>query len=147
MSLAYRKAGLDDDDREAAARFVEVDFTKSKSLTVQSPTEEVDINKIMARVAKGQTVLTRIGEPFYGDVSEFGGLQEAYMKVQEVEDLFMQFPADTRERFDNDPINFVEFLEDPNNRAEAEKLGLVNKKPVPEPASSPTPPAAPGSTQ
>lgn len=142
MSLAYRKSGLDDDDREAAARFTEIDFSKTKSLTVQSPTEEVDINKIMARINKGQNVLTSQGQPFYGDVSDLGGLQEAFIKAQEAEDLFMQFPADVRERFENDPVQFVEFFENPNNMKEAVELGLVKIKPVPEPAKNP-PPAVP----
>lgn len=150
MSLALRKAGIKDDQREKISRFCEADFSKSPSLTSQAPTDEVDINKIMARVAKGQTVLTAAGEPFYGDVSDLGGLQDALIKVQEAEDLFMQYPAQLRERFENDPVQFVEFLEDPKNHDEAVKLGLALPKPettppVPEPGAS-TPPAG-GPTQ
>lgn len=145
MSLKYRQAGLDDDDREAAARFCEIDFTKTKSLTVQSPTEEVDINKIMARISKGQTVLTSQGTPFYGDVSDFDGLQDALIKVQDAEDLFMQYPADLREKFDNDPSLLVDFLADEANRSEAEALGLINKRPPPEAVAPPSPAPAPGS--
>lgn len=144
MSLKLFQAGIDPDDREAVARFCEVDYSKSKSLTVQSPTEEVDINKIMARIQKGQTVLTSQGQPFYGDVSDFGGLQEAIIKVQDAEDLFMQFPADVRERFENDPVQMLQFLEDPANRKEAEEIGLVNKRPAPEPVVPPPPAPGPG---
>lgn len=149
MSLKFRESGIDIDDREAVARFCEKDFTKTKSLTSQAPADEVDINKIMARISKGQTVLASSGEPFYGDVSELGGLQEAFMKVQEAEDLFMQYPADVREKFDNDPIRLVEFLNDEKNYDEALKMGLVNKRPVPEPAPTPAPAPAPaaGPTQ
>lgn len=151
MSQKYREAGFKDGDIEAQRRSVEADFSKSPSLTVQAPAEETDINKIMKRVMKGQSVIVNNGQPFYGDVSDLGGLQEAFMKVQEAEDLFMQYPADVRERFENDPIQLVEFLENPNNRAEAEKLGLVNKAPVPEPAKTPPTPPAPaagaGTTQ
>lgn len=145
MSLKYKQAGLDDDDSEAAARFTEIDFTKTKSLTSQAPTDEVDINKIMARVEKGQTVLSSSGQPFYGDVSDLGGLQDALIKVQDAEDLFMQYPANVREKFNNDPVAMVEFLFDEKNRPEAEALGLVNKRPVPEPTPTPTPAPAPGS--
>lgn len=147
MSLAYKKAGLKDDDQFAKARFCEKDFSKEKSLTSQSFADEVNINKIMARVMKGQTILAANGQPFYGDVSEFGDLQDALIKVQEADALFMQFPADVRERFDNDPVKLVEFLSDDKNRAEAESLGLVNKRPDPAPVVTPTPPAAPGATQ
>lgn len=137
----FEQTGLDPEDREAVARFVEVeDF--GPSMAVQFPTEEVDINKIMAKVMKGQPILTSQGQPFYGDVTEFGGLQEAIMKVQEADDLFMQYPAETRERFENDPVKFIEFLEDPANKEEALKLGLIKPQPkdtppVPEPGVSP----------
>lgn len=143
MSLKYRKSGLDDLDQDAKARFCEVDFTKTKSLTVQAPAEEVDINKIIARIQKGQTILAPNGEPFYGDVSEFEGLQDALIKVQEADDLFMQYPAEVRERFDNDPVKFVDFMSKPENTDEAIKLGLAYKKPIPESVSQPEPAPAP----
>lgn len=124
-------------DREKVARFCEADFSDSPSLTSQHPADEVDINKIMARIQKGQTVLTSAGQPFYGDVSELDGLQDALIKVQEANELFMQFPADVREKFDNDPVKMVEFLENSENRDKAIELGLV--KPHLEPKSPPVP--------
>ena len=150
MSFAYRKAKLKDEDQNAKARFVEADFSKSTSITSQAPTAEADINKIMAKIEKGHPILTNAGTPFYGDVSDLGGLQEAIMKVQEADDLFSQFPAEIRAKFENDPVNLVSFLEDPENYDEALKLGIVNPKPsqqapVPEPA--PTPAAGKPPTQ
>lgn len=145
MSLKFRQSGLDDEDREAVARFCEVDQTKSKSMTVQAPADETDINKIVAKIIKGHTVMASNGEPFYGDVSELGGLQEAIIKVQEADELFMQYPAEVREKFENDPVNFIEFLDNPENYAEAKKLGLVKDRPVaPEPGLSAPPAAAAG---
>lgn len=149
MSLAYfKKFGnktVTDDDRPKVARFCEADYSKSVSLTTQAPADEVDINKIVARIKKGQTVMASNAEPFYGDVSFLGGLQEAIIKVQEADDLFMQFPAELRERFENDPVKFVEFLEDPKNLDEARSLGLV--KPVPEPVKEAAPAPATPPTQ
>lgn len=137
MSLAFKKAGIKDTDREAVARFVEIkDF--GASMTSQSPAEEVDINRIVSKIQKGKPVLVSNGEPFYGDVSEFKGLAESFQMIQDSEDLFMQYPADIREKFGNDPVQFVEFLEDPNNYEDALKMGLVKPRPpvippVPEP--------------
>lgn len=144
MSLALKKAGIKDTEREKVARFVEADFSNSPSMTSQSFSDEVNINKIMARVLKGQTVLANNGQPFYGDVSELGGLQEAIQKVQEADELFMQYPADLRETFNNDPVELIEFLEDPKNKEKAIELGLVNKpiaapEPLPAPAGIPAP--------
>lgn len=119
-----------------------IDFTGDPGRTVQASRDEVDINKIVARVLKGATVPVVSGEPFYGDVSEFGGLQDALIKVQEANDLFMQYPADLRNKFDNDPVKFVDFMENPDNLDEAISLGLAVKKPVPEQASPAAPSAA-----
>lgn len=105
------------------------------SLTVQADRNEVDINRIVARVQKGLPIPVVNGEPFYGDVSEFDGLQDAMMKVQEAEDLFMQYPAEVRERFNNDPVEFIDFFADPKNTDEAVKLGLAKARPA-----APTPP-------
>lgn len=144
MSRAYRLKGLKDGDLIGQARFTDIDCSKDKSLTVQAPADEVDINKIMARIEKGHPVMTSTGEPFYRDVSEFGDLQDAIIKVQEAEELFMQVPAKTRELFNNDPVNFVEFMSDPANTNEAIKLGLaLPRTVVPEPPADPAgaPPA------
>jgi len=39
----------------------------------------------------------------------------------------MRLPADLRARFDNDPAQLIQFLENSDNKDEAIKLGLVNK--------------------
>jgi phage internal scaffolding protein len=130
MSSALRKSGIKDTDREKVSRFVEADFSNSPSLTSQSQADEVDINKIMSRVAKGQTILGSDGKPFYGDVSNLGGLQEAFIKIQEADELFMQYPAEMREKFQNDPSKFVDFVADPKNYDEALKIGLLKPRPV-----------------
>lgn len=113
---------------------------KAGKHAVQADAAQVDINQIIKRIQKGQAPPVVGGEPFYGDVSEFGGLAEAFQKIQDANALFMSYPADVRERFENDPVKMVEFLEDPNNLEEAVKMGLALKRPDPEPAS---PPAAP----
>lgn len=110
--------------------------------TVQSERDEADINKIIAKFQKGQNMV-RINskEPFYGDVTGLDGLADAYMKIQEAEDLFMDYDASIREKFDNDPVKFVEFLENPENYEEALKLGVVQKRPENTPPVEGTPPA------
>ena len=108
------------------------DFSKDKGFTVQADRDEADINKIVERLNKtGQLPPMLKGEPFYGDVSELGDLQESLIKIQEADKLFMSFPAEIRERFDNDKVKMVSFLADENNRDEALKLGLI-QEPLPE---------------
>lgn len=118
--------------------------TTGVSLTVQSDRDSADINNIVKRFLKsGQLPPTLRGEPFYGDVSEFGDLAESLEKIQVANALFMSYPAQVRERFDNDPAKLVEFLGDDNNRKEAEELGLVVKRPDPVVSPVVPPPGAP----
>lgn len=115
-----------------------IDCSKDPVLTVQAPREEVDINKIVKRMEKGQMIDSRIlREGVYEDVSELGDLSECIIKVQNAWDDFMTLPADVREKFENNPTKLVDFLADGNNREDAEKLGLVNPRPAGEPASIP----------
>lgn len=117
---------------------VETDFSGDKGKTVQSEREEADINKIIARFEKSGSI-ARINskEPFYGDVSMFDGLADAKMKIQEANELFMDYDAKVRERFDNDYVKFIEFLENPDNLDEAISLGIA--QPRPEPPQPPVP--------
>lgn len=108
------------------------DFSGDKGLTVQADRDEADINKIVARFQKsGQLPPSLKGEPFYGDVSEIGDYQECLMRVQEANGLFMSYPAEVRERFNNDPAELVDFLANGDNYEEALKLGLVVERPKP----------------
>lgn len=120
-----------------------VDCSKFPSLTVQADRAEADIDKILARFEKAGMISTlNKSEPFYGDVSEYSGLQDAMIMVQDANELFMGLSAAIRERFENDPVNLIEFLEDEGNRAEAERLGIV--VPAPKPAEPAPIPPAPG---
>lgn len=122
------------------------DFRGDKGFTIQSDRDDADINKIVARLEKGAQIRRLdLKEPFYGDVTAFDGLQEAMIKVQNAEMLFMDFEAGIRERFDNDPVKFIEFLENPENKQEAIDLGIIKPQPripEPQPAATPAPAAA-----
>lgn len=120
------------------------DCSKDKILTVQAPKDEVDINKIMARVAKGQ-MIGGLENGRFMDVSEYDGLEEAIIKVQKAKEEFLSLPVEIRDRFENDPVKLIDFLSDESNRAEAEELGLVNRQEPVQPAS--IPPAAGESAQ
>lgn len=111
-----------------------VDCSGDPGFTVQSQRDEADINKIVQRLQKGANSVRINGkEPFYGDVSDISGLQEALIVVQKSNDLFLQYPAELREKFDNDPVKFVEFMENPDNLDEAIKLGLAEPRPADQP--------------
>lgn len=115
------------------------------SLTQQHFAEECDINVILARVAKGAQVShLNPRMPMYGDFTGIPVGREAFDFVRRAGDAFMSLDWQTRERFGNDPRKLLDFLENPGNRDEAVKLGLVTA-PVPKAdvAVEPTPPIKP----
>lgn len=87
---------------------------------------ECDINKIMARYeATGLVEHVRDGAPFYGDFQNIPDFAEALRFVQTSEDFFDQLPSKVRRRFDNDVGEFLAFMSNPDNQAEAAELGLI----------------------
>lgn len=93
--------------------------------TEQAHREACDINRIMARYSKdGLIEHVNVMEASFGDCSgsDFKAMVD---KVNSVFGRFSEFPSDIRKRFGNDPVRFFEFFDDPANRDEAIKLGLV----------------------
>lgn len=98
------------------------------SKAVQSQKEESDINTIVRRFGLTGQLPSNVRMPQYGDFTGITTYQDALNAVLEAQASFQALPAHIRERFGHDPEKFVEFCFDENNRAEAEKLGLVLKK-------------------
>jgi len=101
--------------------------TREPSRTKQAFKAECDINTIIARFLRtGQIDMAQRLEPRYGDCTgiEF---QSAMLKVKEAQSLFSELPSAIRSRFRNEPAEFLTFIQDPNNRDEAIKLGLIEK--------------------
>lgn len=101
---------------------------KERSKTQQHFKEAVDINNIISRHVKHGKIerynINRVS-PIYADVSNIEGYQEALQKVNGVDALFGQLPAEVRKRFENDPSKVLDFVSNPENKAEAQRLGLL----------------------
>jgi len=107
------------------------------SLAQQHARDETDINTIVRRFGLTGELPNNVRMPQYGDFTGVSDYQTAMNMVMEANAAFMQLPADVRTRFNNDPGALVDFVSDDNNRAEAEKLGLVmgsSSEPVTNPA-------------
>lgn len=101
---------------------------QTPSKTQQQFAEECDINTIVRRFNLTGQLPTGVRMPTYGDFENVPSYQEAMNAIRAADEAFMEMPAEVRARFNNDPARFVDFCSDPANRAEAEKLGLVDKK-------------------
>lgn len=107
-------------------------FDPESSMTKQSFKDECDINKIMARFQKtGALTHYASNAPHYGDATDVQ-LADAMNLVANAENMFAELPSSIRKRFKNDPGRFLNFVQDPKNLEEMQKLGLAgSSKPIP----------------
>lgn len=98
------------------------------SKTDQSFAQECDVNNIMQKyIRTGQITHVARRAGVYADVSGITDLMGAFSAVERASDAFMTLPASLREKLQNDPANFVSYLQDPANREEAIEYGLFER--------------------
>lgn len=100
------------------------------SLTDASQAKATDVNYIMSQYLKtGDKRLLEKRAGQYADLSQIGDLSEALMQIQIANEAFMDLPAQLRARLNNDPVLFIDYLNDPANKEEATKLGFFKALP------------------
>lgn len=117
---------------------------KEIPLTKQSEKDSCDINQILKRYERTGSLPDLIrSDGHFADYSEVLDYQEACELIRHAEYQFAALDAPIRNRFANDPGNFLAFATDPRNREEMGKLGLLKESPAPGPEAPPA--VAPGS--
>lgn len=114
-------------DRERLAlSFVDEDGVPLVGRTKQSFKKECDINQILKQY-KETGLISHLNQKqeMYGDFIGPDDYQESLAIIQQAHDAFLDLPALVRKRFDNDPSQFLAFVADPSNQAEALSLGLT----------------------
>lgn len=122
-----------------------------EGLTEQAHKDECDMNLILREYSRTGIIRhTRKHEGRYDDIPAMD-FRQAMELVAEARDSFQELPADMRKRFGNDPYAFLGYVQDPNNKAELQKLGMLKgndgldrngkptQAPVPDPAPAPEP--------
>lgn len=96
-----------------------------KGLTEQSHKQQCDINYILRDYHKtGLVKHAAKHQGRYDDVT-VQDFQEAMFLVTNAQRMFMELPADMRHRFQNDPGQFLGFVQDPANAAEMAEMGIL----------------------
>lgn len=96
--------------------------------TKQSHKKECDVNQIMMQFRKTGVIAHRNEhEPKYDDHSGIS-FTEAMQIVTESQQMFEDLPSHIRKRFSNQPEQFLDFVQDPQNNAELIKMGLAKAK-------------------
>nr|QJB20793.1 MAG: internal scaffolding protein [Microvirus sp.] len=103
-------------------------FTQD-SLTKQSHKDEVDILNVMRRYTTSGLPLPTASEASFVDLVGAGDYLTSLNKINEAKEAFLGLSSSIRDKFNNDPALFLNFVHDPKNKDELVKLGL-SKKPI-----------------
>lgn len=94
-------------------------------MTEQAHKHETDMNYILRDYAKtGLMKHAREHEGRYDDVS-VQDFQEAMFIVKEAENMFNDLPSQIRKRFNQSPAEFLDFVQNPENKDEMQRLGIL----------------------
>lgn len=114
---------------------VELEFDHSQDLTSQDYEAESNINNIMKRYLAGQPLPANVKVGTYGDFYNAPDFTNAQIILRTAQEQFDALPASVRNRFDNQPAKFLDFVHDKANLEEARRLGLLSQE-----AATPAPP-------
>jgi phage internal scaffolding protein len=101
-------------------------FDDDPGLTEQHHKNECDINNIMSKFSPD--VLTAHALNYagnYGDYSDMPDYHTALNMIRQIDNMFLDVPAEIRAKFNNDPASFIDFVNNPDNREAMVELGLV----------------------
>ncbi len=112
-----------------------------ESMTQQHFKDECDINNIL-RSYRGKIPASE--EPAFFMDCTVNDLQSAYAMAEDIGARFDSLDSEVRAKFNNNPLELLEFVHNADNQTAAIELGLL-PKPVSEVSSVPelTPPATP----
>lgn len=107
------------------------------SMTQQHLKDSTSVTSILERYHKtGEFSHVNHAEARYGDFSQFSDLRDAIHRVKNAQSQFDAIPAQIRSKFNNDPAQLVEYLQNPSNDDEAITLGFKVRAPVQPQASN-----------
>lgn len=119
------------------------------SMTKQEFVHECDINNIIREYTQSGQITHISAKAAQGAFIDLPGpmdFQEAVHTVMQAQDAFAALPSGVRNRFENDPQQFLDFVSNPANADELVTLGLATPRapaPSPESVPAPRPPAEP----
>lgn len=114
-----------------APQRVRVQFmNRDPSLTEQSHKIDCDINHIVRHYGREELERRMAMDPglFTGDYIPPQDLMQSIEIVRSAEEQFNALPATVRAKFNNSPVNFLQYAQDPSNAKGMIDLGLLKKR-------------------
>jgi phage internal scaffolding protein len=100
-------------------------------ITKQAFKDECDVNNIIKRWAR-TGLMEHIAQyqGSYVDLPDGIDYKTAMDALLESQDAFASLPSKIRQRFENDPVQFLEFVHTEGNEEEMRSLGLLPKQSI-----------------
>jgi phage internal scaffolding protein len=96
-----------------------------EGLTEQAHKNETDMNYILRDYKRtGFIRHAKENQGRYDDIS-VQDFQEAMFVVAEANNMFAELPANIRKDFNNDPSQFLGFVQNPDNQEKLQKMGII----------------------
>jgi len=124
------RTAYDDGYVDPGVQFVDRFGEFEVSLTVQSEKDNCDINLLMDRYQKSGILPVMQATPIFGDFTELPDYREAVEIVMKAKASFDSLDAKVRREFNNDPAEFLDFANNPDNADRMRDLGLMVPKVV-----------------
>ena len=105
------------------------DVVVPPSMTKQEFVRECDVNNVIKQYKQTGMVAhvnAKASQGAYQDLPDAVDFQESLHLVMPAEQAFMTLPAKVRDKFGQDPAEFLAFMANPENEAEIRALGLAN---------------------
>ncbi|WNK13734.1 MAG: internal scaffolding protein [Microvirus sp.] len=103
---------------------------QDKSRAQQHMVDDTDINKLVERYLVTGEMPQLKAPPLQGDFSQVMTYQESLNLMIEAQRSFDALPAKIRNRFENDPGQFVDFCSNEANRDEVRQMGLYSPEAI-----------------
>lgn len=103
-------------------------ISEKPSMTNQSSKKSCDINYIIDKYQKTGVAPVVKDKALFGDFSNVSDYQNAQNTIIKAEEQFSSLNSKIRERFNNNPSKFLEFVSNPQNKDEGIRLGIFEKE-------------------
>ena len=106
---------------------------KEKSLAKQADKDQADIHKIMKKYQRTGLLPIRQATPITGVLPAVESYQDALQIVIDAKTTFEALPSNIREKFGEDPAQFLAFATDETNLQAMREMGLAEPEVVVDP--------------
>ena len=102
-----------------------LDFSNAQTMTEQHHADVVKTQNIMKQFqTTGMATHLNNRPPIYEDLSEAPDFYEAQKIIANAKSMFEEVPAQIRREFNHDPGQYLEFIQNPENKDQMEEMGL-----------------------